>query len=76
MLTISIEAYCVYVVVIIKPIYLRKYVFLRVSLPFQRKTIIFNCEENVYWKGNFKKVCVVKNWLTNSFKEYVKLLKY
>ena len=55
MLTMFIKAYCVNVVIYMKPTYLNKHVFFRVPLQLPRKTIIVYCEENLHWKWHSKK---------------------
>ena len=48
MLTMFIKAYCVNVVIYMKPTYLNKHAFFRVPLQLPRKTIIVYCEENLH----------------------------
>ena len=55
MVTMSIKAYCVNVVVSIKPIYFNKHLFFSVSLQLYRKTMICYCKENVNCKWDSKK---------------------
>ena len=74
-LTMSIKAYCIDVVVNVKPIYQNKHVFFRVSLQLQKKTMK-NYEELRRTIFSFQKVWVEKNIfpMTYSFKEQVKIV--
>ena len=54
MVTMSIKAYCVNVVVSIKPIYFNKHLSFSVSFQLQRKTMICCCKENVNCKWDPK----------------------